>query len=94
MNVSLTKELEQFVAQKVKSGMYQTASEVVRESLRLLSAKDANESLRRDIRLGFEAIEKGDYDDYDETTTAQLATDIKNRGKRRLAAIQAKQKSA
>ena len=94
MNVSLTKELERFVTQKVKSGMYQTASEVVRESLRLMITKDADESLRRDIRIGFEAIERGEYEDYDETTTAKLAADIKSRGRRRLAAMQNMKKSA
>ena len=31
MNISLTPELEKFIAAKVKSGMYQTSSEVVRE---------------------------------------------------------------
>ena len=36
MNVSLTPELEKFVADKVKSGRYNSASEVVREALRLL----------------------------------------------------------
>ena len=36
MNVSLTPELEQFVNSKVSSGMYTSASEVIRESLRLL----------------------------------------------------------
>ncbi len=36
MNVSLTDELEKFVDDKVESGMYNNASEVVRESLRLL----------------------------------------------------------
>lgn len=36
MNISLTPELEQFVQAKVDSGMYTSASEVVRESLRLL----------------------------------------------------------
>ena len=40
MNVSLTRELEQFVNQKVKSGRYQTASEVVREALRALEERD------------------------------------------------------
>ena len=34
MNVSLTPELERVVNEKVESGMYQTASEVVREALR------------------------------------------------------------
>jgi len=36
MNISLTPELEQFVNTKVNSGMYTSASEVIRESLRLL----------------------------------------------------------
>lgn len=36
MNVSLTPELEKFVNDKVKSGRYNSASEVVREALRLL----------------------------------------------------------
>lgn len=36
MNVSLTPELEKFVEQEVGTGLYQTASEVVRAGLRLL----------------------------------------------------------
>jgi antitoxin ParD1/3/4 len=40
MNVSLTPELEKFVASKVKSGRYHSASEVVREALRLLEERD------------------------------------------------------
>jgi len=36
MNVSLTPEHEQFVQTKVESGRYNSASEVVREALRLL----------------------------------------------------------
>jgi antitoxin ParD1/3/4 len=38
MNVSLTPELERFVQEKVHSGRYTSASEVVREALRLLEA--------------------------------------------------------
>jgi antitoxin ParD1/3/4 len=40
MNVSLTPELESFVAIKVDSGRYTSASEVVREALRLLEEHD------------------------------------------------------
>jgi antitoxin ParD1/3/4 len=36
MNVSLTPELEKFVEKEVESGLYQTASEVVRAGLRRL----------------------------------------------------------
>lgn len=40
MNVSLTPELEKFVSTKVQSGRYNSASEVVREALRLLEEHD------------------------------------------------------
>lgn len=59
MNVSLTSELEQFVSAKVESGLYTSASEVVREALRLLEEHDRarsfqlnelNEELRRRLK--------------------------------------------
>jgi len=40
MNISLTSQLEQFVDEKVKSGLYFTASEVIRDGLRLLREQD------------------------------------------------------
>ena len=40
MNVSLTPELEDLVNQKVRSGRYRSASEVVREALRLFEERD------------------------------------------------------
>ena len=40
MNVSLTPEQEKFVSAKVESGRYNSASEVVREALRLLEDRD------------------------------------------------------
>ncbi len=40
MNVSLTPELEKFVTAKVRSGRYNSASEVVREALRVLEQHD------------------------------------------------------
>jgi antitoxin ParD1/3/4 len=40
LNVSLTPELEEFVRHRVDTGRYQTASEVVREGLRLLELQE------------------------------------------------------
>ena len=40
LNVSLTPELEKFVQSRVASGRYQTASEVIREGLRLLEEQE------------------------------------------------------
>lgn len=66
MNVSLTPELENLVNEKVKSGLYNSASEVVRESLRLLQEQDIlkeirRNGLRREIMLGVEQIRNGEY---------------------------------
>ena len=91
MNVSLTTELEKLVERKVSSGMYQTASEVVREGLRLLAERDRRlESLREDIREGFDAVERGEYTEYTAATIHKLADRVKSRGRERLAAEQAK----
>lgn len=40
MNISLTPELEKYVHEKVDSGYYTSASEVIRESLRLMHTYD------------------------------------------------------
>jgi len=57
MNVNLTPHLEELVRQKVASGLYSSASEVVREALRLMDEQDRVrqarlEQLRHDIRAG------------------------------------------
>ncbi len=41
MNVSLTSKLEEFIREKVSSGLYNNASEVVREALRLLVKQES-----------------------------------------------------
>ena len=57
MNISLTPELEQFIDAKVQTGFYHSASEVVREGLRMLAERDATAQQRIDM-LNVE-IEKG-----------------------------------
>ena len=57
MNVNLTPQLEEMVRAKVSSGMYTSASEVVREALRLMQEQDRLrqaklEELRREVRNG------------------------------------------
>jgi len=66
MNLSLTPTLEQFVRDKATTGDYNNASEVVREAIRLLKEKDEQrllklERLREAIRIGDEAMKRGDY---------------------------------
>ena len=58
MNISLTPALEQFVNDKVATGLYNSVSEVIREALRLLISKETPlqkeliEKLNRDIEEG------------------------------------------
>jgi antitoxin ParD1/3/4 len=86
MNVSLTTELEQLVNEKVASGMYHSASEVIREGLRLLKERDElrrvqMDELRRDVMLGVEQVRAGRGKKYAGAT--KLAGEIKRRGRRR-----------
>lgn len=83
MNVSLTPQLEELVRKKVDSGRYTSASEVVREALRLLDAYESvRESslakLRKDIEAGWKAVDEGRVSDFD-------PEDVKRRGRERLA---------
>jgi antitoxin ParD1/3/4 len=87
MNISLSPELEQLVTDKVKTGVYQTASDVIREGLRLLRERDERlQALRQSVRDGFEAVERGEYTDFDEETIGDLAKRVKNRGLKRISA--------
>lgn len=50
MNVSLTDKLEEFVSRLVEEGRYRSASEVVREGLRLLEIREAQLQLQPDTK--------------------------------------------
>ena len=65
MNVSLTRELEQFVSSKVESGRYNSASEVVREALRLLEEHDQTKAAQltefnHELGRRLSALDQGD----------------------------------
>ncbi len=65
MNVHLTPELEALVQTKVKSGRYNSASEVVREALRLFEERDKllelrKEAIRQQIDEGWNALRRGE----------------------------------
>jgi antitoxin ParD1/3/4 len=71
MNVSLTPELEALINAKVSGGRYKSADEVVGEALRLLETRDrereaARESLKREIQIGMDQVERGEVVSGDE----------------------------
>lgn len=86
MNVSLTPELDTFVEGKVKSGLYHSASEVIREGLRLLKERDALqeirvEELRKQVREGFAQIERGECLEF--SSTEEIVSHITLEGRKR-----------
>ena len=75
MNVNLTPQLEEMVRAKVSSGMYTSASEVVREALRLMEEQDRLrqvklEDLRREVRKG---LNSGPSEPWNATTLKKKA---------------------
>lgn len=81
MNINLTPQLEELVRSKVASGFYNSASEVIREALRLMEQEDrmrmaAVARLQHDIQEGINSGSAGPLD----------INDIKRRGRERLAA--------
>ena len=66
MNISLTAPLEALVHEKVSSGFYNNASEVVREALRLMHDRDQRdaaklERLRTEAAKGFKSLDRGEF---------------------------------
>lgn len=92
MNVSLTPELEEMINRKVKSGMYSSASEVVRESLRRMFKEENSQptitdeqrqqmnNLREEVLKGVEQIRNGEGKRYDVDKLDDFAEEIIKHG--------------
>ncbi len=97
MNVSLSPKLEALINEKVASGVYSSASEVLREALQLLDERDREQSaqldaLRKEVAIGIEQLERGEYTEYTDETLPELREKITKRGQEKLAAQREKQK--
>lgn len=80
-NVVLTDHQASLVEQLVSSGRYQNASEVLREGLRLVEQREAEdasrlEALRSAVRVGIEDIEAGRFKTFD--SMESLRTHLKS----------------
>ena len=76
-NVHLTEHFDRFIDDGISSGRFSNASEVVREGLRLLEQREAEdranlEWLRSAAQEGIEAAEHGDF------TTLRSSAEIKS----------------
>jgi antitoxin ParD1/3/4 len=88
MNVSLTPELNKFVLGKVESGRYTSASEVVREALRLLEEHDSARTAQiaafnHELGARLASLDRGEFV---EPTTARQRIERKSQERRKLRA--------
>ncbi|NWA24904.1 type II toxin-antitoxin system ParD family antitoxin [Pseudomonas gingeri] len=80
-NVVLTDHLDKVINDLVISGRYQNASEVMREGLRLLEQREAEESaklevLRQATSVGLMDLEQGRFIEVESDHLGQLFADI------------------
>ena len=69
-NVVLTKHQHELIETLVGSGRYQNASEVLREGLRLVEQREAEDAaklavLRKAVRSGFRAYDRGEFKEFE-----------------------------
>ncbi|MCW5961161.1 MAG: type II toxin-antitoxin system ParD family antitoxin [Pyrinomonadaceae bacterium] len=85
MNITLTPELENLIQKKIESGDYNSASEVVRDALKLLKEQDQlkelrREEIRREVMKGVEQMRNGEFTTYN--SAEELAESIISEAKR------------
>jgi antitoxin ParD1/3/4 len=87
MNISLTPQLEKLVNDRVESGLYTSASEVIREALRLLDSRDRGmtQQLHADVEAGLRQLDAGKSRPFDDNAVER----IKKAGRAKLAALKA-----
>jgi antitoxin ParD1/3/4 len=90
-NINLTDHFDAFVESSIASGRYKNASEVVREGLRLLEQRQAEDTLKLDrlreaVRVGEEALERGDFDDVELDDLASYLASLGTTARRRAGA--------
>ena len=84
MNISLTPEMNEWVADKVKSGKYKSSSELIREGLRLLQEREDQraamvEDLRRELLIGIKQLDTGKAMDFDQGVVDKVKYDSRKK---------------
>lgn len=90
MNVNLGETFDQFIAELLESGLYQSQSEIVREGLRLLKEREDVRKLRlaqlqQEIDKGIHDFESGNIEIHDSTSLQGVFEASKKRGRKKLA---------
>jgi antitoxin ParD1/3/4 len=79
MHISLTPQLQTYIEGKVSGGLYNNASEVVRDALRRMvevEERHAPDLLRYELRQGLDSLARGESAPYD---LAEIMQDVRKK---------------
>jgi antitoxin ParD1/3/4 len=77
MNISLTPRLASFVRASVRSGLYNNASEVMREALRhMQEGTNQEKATHAKVKASAAAVANGEYNDYSPAELRKLVRSI------------------
>jgi antitoxin ParD1/3/4 len=77
MSVTLTPQIEAMIRERVESGQYDNADDVMREALRLLEEREKLDHLRSLLAVGLEQLQRGEGIEF----TAERAEEIRRSAK-------------
>jgi antitoxin ParD1/3/4 len=82
MTVEIPLSYQVFVKTAVESGQFQSEEQVVGEALRLLAERDRRrEEFRREVQIGTDQLERGEYTDFDDESLKEFFEQIKAEGR-------------
>lgn len=90
MNINLGTQWEEFIAAHLQGGRYLSASEVVRDGLRLLQEREQMrqarlDQLRTEVDKGLEQLDRGEYIEVGRQGLSKHLARVKTQGRQRLA---------
>jgi putative addiction module CopG family antidote len=85
MTVEIPAEHQQFVKAAIASGRFESEAQVIGEALRLLEERGRQaDYLRREMQVGLDDLERGDYVEHDDRSLKELFEQIKGEGRQAL----------
>jgi len=85
MTVEIPMEYQPFVASAIACGEFKTEGEVIAEALRMLEERRrTTEYLRREMQIGLDELDRGEYVEYDEVSLKGFFEQVKVEGRKDL----------
>jgi antitoxin ParD1/3/4 len=81
---SFSTEVEQILQQELATGRYASRDELMLEALRMLAQRDERrEELRKELQIGRDQLDRGEYAEYDEVSLRQFFDELQQQGRQR-----------